>query len=66
MSVIVQPGFFVIVLAGKPQIVLNGGYGNIGLAEWQVVGGPDHGTAGVGHLLGRAQVGEKGGERVKP
>lgn len=51
-----QAGFGVEVLARQAQVVGDGVECNIGLAEGQVVGGPDHGAAGVGHALGRAQV----------
>jgi hypothetical protein len=56
MVIVVQPGFTIVVLAGKPQIVFNGADCNIRLAERQVIRRPDDGAGGVGEALGGAQV----------
>jgi len=52
----VQPGLLIKVLPRKPQMILNGSDGNIRPAKWQIIRGPHCGPAGIGHLLGRAQM----------
>ena len=56
MPVIVQPGFSIIVLAAKAQIVLHSGHDNIGLSKGQIIRGPDHLSIGIGHFLRCAQM----------
>jgi hypothetical protein len=45
--VVVQAGFRVNPLAGKPEIVLNGINSDFNLTEGQIVGRPDDSTRGI-------------------
>jgi hypothetical protein len=56
MPVVVEPGFFVIVLTGEAQIVGNAFYINLGIPEGVIGCRPNHKTAGRHDLLRRPLV----------